>query len=154
GLAVIVAHHDRKMDAEDVFDTVSGTLGLIGGVDTIAVLKRKAQGVVLYVEGRDLVDTVEKAVQFDRETCRWTILGEAAEFHRSAERTRVLAVLKEAGRPLSVNEIKAAADLQNRDAADKLLQRMAGAGEIRRFDRGKYGLSFTPLSEVSESPKV
>jgi hypothetical protein len=66
----------------------------------------------------------------------------------------VLAVLKEAGRPLSVNEIKAAADLQNRDAADKLLQRMAGAGEIRRFDRGKYGLSFTPLSEVSESPKV
>ena len=47
GLGVFVAHHDRKMDAGEVFDTVSGTLGLIGGVDTIAVLKRKAQGVSL-----------------------------------------------------------------------------------------------------------
>src|SRR5262249_32029074 len=34
GLAFLVAHHDRKMAAEDVFDTVSGTLGLTGGVDT------------------------------------------------------------------------------------------------------------------------
>ena len=96
GLGVFVAHHDRKMDAEDVFDTVSGTLGLIGGVDTIAVLKRKAQGVSLHVEGRDLVDGLEKAIHFDRETCRWQILGEAAEFHRSAERTRVLNALKAA----------------------------------------------------------
>ena len=28
GITIIVAHHDRKLDAEDVFDTVSGTLGL------------------------------------------------------------------------------------------------------------------------------
>ena len=35
GLAIMIAHHTRKMDADDVFDTVSGTLGLIGGVDTI-----------------------------------------------------------------------------------------------------------------------
>src|SRR5262249_43287855 len=35
GIAVLVNHHDRKMDAEDVFDTVSGTLGLTGAVDTI-----------------------------------------------------------------------------------------------------------------------
>jgi RecA-family ATPase len=40
-VAIIVAHHDRKTDAEDVFDTVSGTLGLTGGVDTIAVMKRR-----------------------------------------------------------------------------------------------------------------
>ena len=63
GLAFIVAHHDRKLDADDVFDTVSGTLGLTGGVDTIAILKRRAQGVTLYVEGRDLIESVEKAVK-------------------------------------------------------------------------------------------
>lgn len=45
GLAIIVAFHDRKADAEDVFDTVSGTLGLTGGVDAIAILKRNRQGV-------------------------------------------------------------------------------------------------------------
>jgi hypothetical protein len=29
GLAIIVAHHDRKMDADDPFDTISGTLGCL-----------------------------------------------------------------------------------------------------------------------------
>jgi hypothetical protein len=77
GLAVLVACHDRKMDADDVFDTVSGTLGLTGGVDNIAVLKRKAGAVTLHIEGRDLEDQIEKAIFFDRETCRWSILGEA-----------------------------------------------------------------------------
>ncbi len=158
GLAFFVAHHDRKMDAEDVFDTVSGTLGLIGGVDTIAVLKRKAQGVTLHIEGRDLVDSVEKAIQFDRETCRWQILGEAAEFNRSAERTRVLNALKDAHAGLSVSEIKAAADIQSREATDKLLQRMAVDGQAIRLARGRYGHpdighSTVPLSEVVSDDK-
>jgi hypothetical protein len=150
GLTFIVAHHDRKMDAEDVFDTVSGTLGLTGGVDTIAVLKRTAQGVSLHVEGRDLLDTVEKAMRFDRETCRWVVLGEAAEVHRSGERTRVLAVLRDG--PRTVTEIKAAAELRSRDAADKLLQRMATAGQVERRGHGKYGLPSDPLSDVSDMP--
>src|SRR5215470_12349955 len=54
GISIIIAHHDRKMDADDVFDTVSGTLGLTGGVDAIAILKRNAHGITLHVEGRDL----------------------------------------------------------------------------------------------------
>jgi hypothetical protein len=97
-VAIIVAHHDRKMDAEDVFDTVSGTLGLTGGVDTIAVLKRRAGVTTVHVEGRDLAETVEKAISFDRETCRWMVLGEAAEIRRSTERSRVHAVLATATR--------------------------------------------------------
>src|SRR5262249_14737505 len=35
GIAVVVVHHLRKMDADDAFDTVSGTLGLTGAPDTI-----------------------------------------------------------------------------------------------------------------------
>jgi hypothetical protein len=148
GLAVIVAHHDRKMDAEDIFDTVSGTLGLTGGVDAIALLKRSAQGISLHVEGRDLEDTVEKAMLFDRETCRWQVIGNAADVHRSAERTRVLDAL--ANGPLTVSEIKSAADLKSRDAADKLCQRMTANGDIDRLDRGRYGLPMGMVSEVSE----
>jgi len=154
GLAFIVAHHDRKMDADDVFDTVSGTLGLTGGVDTIAILKRSGQGVTLHIQGRDLLEDVEKAVRFDRETCRWVILGEAAAVHRSVERTRVLEALRNGPVDgLGVREIKVAADVRSRSAIDKLLQRMATAGEIERRARGKYSLSGTPLSEVSEGPK-
>jgi AAA domain len=70
GISIIVAHHDRKMGADDVFDTVSGTLGLTGGVDAIALLKRNAGAVMLHIQGRDMEDEVEKVVRFDRETCR------------------------------------------------------------------------------------
>lgn len=157
-VAIIVAHHDRKMDADDAFDTVSGTLGLTGSVDTIALIKRLASGTTLHVRGRDLNDEVEKALSFDRETCRWSILGEAADVQRSSERARVLATLRDVAiEGLSVGEIKLDADMRSRDAADKLLQRMAKAGEIERRGRGRYVLPGTPLSkppsEASESPK-
>jgi AAA domain len=152
GLAIIAAHHDRKMDAEDVFDTVSGTLGLNGGVDTIAILKRNAQGVTLHVEGRDLEDSVKKAVHFDRETGRWAVLGEAADVHRSEARARVLDVLRDGPADgMSVSEIMGCAGIKQRDAADKLLQRMAKAGEIIRLKRGKYALPGRRMSDLSET---
>jgi hypothetical protein len=156
GLAIIASCHDRKMDAEDVFDTIGGTLGFTGGVDTVAVIKRRAGGTTLHIEGRDLPDTIEKAINFDRETCRWVILGEAAEVLRSNDRARVVVALRDAPpEGLSVCEIKVGADLRSRDAADKLLQRMAKDCEIERRGRGRYVLPGTPkpVSEVSESPK-
>lgn len=130
GVAIIVAHHDRKMDAPDVFDTVSGTLGLTGGVDTIAVIKRRAGAVTLHIEGRELPDLIEKAIKFDRDTCRWTVLGDATEVLRSSERTRVLKVLADAPEGLSTSEIVGAAELSSRNATDLLLSRMAADGEI------------------------
>jgi hypothetical protein len=50
-ITVIVVHHDRKSEADDVFDTVSGTLGLTGAADTIAILKREAGAVTFHVRG-------------------------------------------------------------------------------------------------------
>ena len=142
-LTIIVSHHDRKMDAEDVFDTVSGTLGLTAGIDTIAIIKRSRLGTTLHVQGRDLVDTIEKAVSFDRETCRWTILGEAAAVQLREQRTRVLAALKTEPDGLSVTEIIGRARLLNRNAADLLLGRMVADGEIERIKRGVYGMPGT-----------
>lgn len=40
GSSVVLVHHDRKADAEDYVETVSGSNGLTGGVDTIIVLTR------------------------------------------------------------------------------------------------------------------
>ena len=141
GLAIVVNHHDRKMDAEDVFDTVSGTLGLTGAVDTILVLARKAQGTTLHIRGRDIEDETALALQFNKETCRWSVLGTVAaqdEVHRSEERVRILAALKSAPDGLSVSEIIVAAQLRNRNAADLLLFKMKGDGEIANPRRGIY----------------
>jgi hypothetical protein len=149
-VAIIVAHHDRKTDAEDVFDTVSGTLGLTGGVDTIAIMKRRAGVVTLHVEGRDLAEAIEKAISFDRETCRWIVLGEAAAIQRSTERSRVHSVLATAPDGMSTTEIASVAGLRGRNAADLLLSRMVQDGEIERIKRGLYGLNGTRANLSAE----
>jgi RecA-family ATPase len=69
GIAIVLVHHLRKADADDAFDTVSGTLGLTGAPDTILVLKRDTAGnIILHGRGRDLVE-IEKAVTFNRDAC-------------------------------------------------------------------------------------
>src|SRR5206468_12849431 len=94
GIAVLVLTHTRKMDAEDPIDTISGSLGLAGCADTSVILSRGPKGTTLYLRGRD-VEQQEHAVLFNAETCRWTILGDAAEVHRSDSRTKILTILDE-----------------------------------------------------------
>jgi len=140
GLAIVVLHHDRKSEADDAFDTVSGTLGLTGAADTILIIKRRPNGVVLFARGRDIEES-ETAMQFDKASCRWAILGAASEVHRSNERARVILALKTAGQPLTTREIMDEAEMRNRNAADILLGKMVKDGEILRVGRGRYSLS-------------
>jgi hypothetical protein len=144
GVAVIVVHHDRKMEADDVFDTISGTLGLTGAVDTMLVLKRQTGTVTLHVRGRD-IEEAEKAIQFNKETCRWTIMGEAAEVKRSAQRARVMDVLSRASEGVSPAELASEIDI-TRDNAKKVLRRMAEAGEIQSLGNGRYRMVSPPVS--------
>ena len=140
GIAVVINHHVRKMEADDPFDTVSGTLGLTGAADTILVLKRQSGAVTLHARGRDIEES-ETALQFDRSTCRWTILGEAADVHMSHQRAAVLAALAGAGADgLAVSEIMAATGNSNRNAMDILLFKMKVADEVVRFKRGVYAI--------------
>jgi len=129
------------MDAEDVFDTVSGTLGLTGAVDTILVLTKKAHGITLHIRGRDIEDETALAMQFSNG--RWSVLGSAPEIQRSSERTQIIKILTDAADGLSVTEIMAGAGLSNRNATDILLFKLAEAGDIERVKRGVYGLPGT-----------
>jgi RecA-family ATPase len=74
GLAIVVLHHTRKMAADDLMETVSGSYGVSGAVDTILVMANRPNGAVLDIRGRD-VESAELAIEFDKETCRWRLLG-------------------------------------------------------------------------------
>ena len=152
GIAIVVLHHDRKTDADDTFDTVSGTLGLTGAADTILIVKRRTNGVVLYARGRDIEES-ETALQFNKATCRWTILGTAAEVHRSVERARVIGALKSAGQPLSVGEIMIEAEMRNRNATDVLLSKMVKDGELARVRKGRYALSSEHGGKIGQTER-
>src|SRR4051794_27852709 len=99
GVAIVLVHHVRKMEADDPFDTVSGTLGLTGCPDSIIILKRDAAGTMLLGRGRDL-EEVEKAVTFNKQSCAWTIEGDAEDVRRSAQQQAIVAALRESDEPL------------------------------------------------------
>ena len=151
-LAVVVVHHTRKMEAEDPFDTVSGTRGLTGAADTIMVLKRDigTAKTVLYVRGRD-VEEVETALEFKRDIGTWVILGAAHEVGKTNERDAILNVLKGHSEPLTAREIS---DLlgKNYEATRKCLTRMAHADEIEKTGRGLYTCPNSP--NVPTAPPI
>jgi hypothetical protein len=149
GIAILIIHHTRKMEADDAFDTVSGTLGLTGAADTILVLNKRAGAVTLHARGRDIEES-ETALQFNKETCRWTILGAAGEVHRSNERGRIIEALTGASEGLGVREIMALAEFRSRGAMDVLLSKMVKTGEIERCGRGSYKLPPTQRSEAGK----
>jgi hypothetical protein len=132
GLGVVVVHHRRKLESDDPLDSVSGTTGLTGAADTVLVLNRDSQGVTLYGRGRD-IDDIETAVEFDKTTGRWSILGPASEVRRSDERTRVIEALGRGA--MKVADLVAATGT-SRNNLDQLLFKMAGKGEIVRPKRG------------------
>ena len=140
GIAIVVIHHLRKMDADDPLDQVSGTTGLSGSADTVLVLNRTSSGTTtLHGRGRDIED-IEKAVQFDQGTCTWTVLGEASSVRYTGERAAVLAALREAGEPMSPTDVAAITSMKVANVR-KLLARSAKDGLIVRVGRGKYALA-------------
>jgi hypothetical protein len=137
GLAIVVVHHTRKMAADDLMETVSGSYGVSGAVDTILVMATKASGVVLDIRGRD-VESAELAIEFNKDTCRWRVLGHAAEVHVSEQRAKIIAALKEAGQPMTIAVLIEATGMKKRNRIEVLLGRMAKEGEIQRVGKGLY----------------
>jgi hypothetical protein len=139
GLGALILHHTRKMESDDPIDSVSGTLGLAGCVDTVAVLARTGKGTTLYIRGRD-VEEQEKAIVFNKETCRWTILGEAEEVQRSQTRQKILTLLDDVSlvkEALGPKEIA----LQTYISENTVNQRLIGMlrdEEIIKVIRGGY----------------
>lgn len=141
GVAVVVVHHTRKSAADsDPFEKVSGTLGLSGAADTTIILDRDQNGCTLYGRGRD-IEEIETAVLFDRPTCRWNVLGKAADVRRTDERSVILDLLadnQDAPGGMSPAEIADALGI-TRNNVKQLLFKMAKAGEVVKVGKkGRY----------------
>jgi RecA-family ATPase len=138
-VAVALVHHLRKAEADDAYDTVSGTLGLTGAPDTVMIIRRDGESTVLRARGRDL-EEIERAVRFDSETCTWAVLGEAKEVRQSDERSAIVEALTEAGEPLGPNQIAATTGMRAGNVR-RLLGKMKRDGAVEKTKRGKYALT-------------
>lgn len=102
---IVVVHHDRKADASDPYDTVSGTLGLNGAADTLVMLKRREHSTRLLVRGRDVEDD-ELELDWLSDTCRWTIIPKPPTHEANDERIRLRERVRELlAQNMSIREI-------------------------------------------------
>ena len=81
GICLLVVHHTRKMEAEDSFDMISGTNGLLGAADGAFIMQKKRRTdntALLDIVGRDQPDQ-ELTLGFDRKRCVWEFQGAETE---------------------------------------------------------------------------
>ena len=135
---IVFVHHTRKEKADDPIDSVSGTAGLTGAVDTIIVLEREpgTRYGTLHVKGRDVLER-ELALSFDEDTGRWSQLGMADDWRRTEARNQVLRVLVNAPEAMSPTDIASALG-KKRGAVRTMLHRMVKSGEVVMIANGKY----------------
>ena len=138
-MALLVLHHQRKMGCEDIYDSVSGTLGITGAADTTFILQRAKSGVssILSGRGRDL-DDFALAVQFDKPSGLWRLLGDAHEVALSSQRQEVLKALRESG-PVGPTALAVVLG-KNVNVVKQTLFQMARAGDVFRAGNGTYTL--------------
>lgn len=86
--------------------------------------------------GRDVAE-FETALEFQKDTCRWRVLGEAAEVRRSDERKTILDALVTATEPMGSRDIADVTD-QTDGNVRRLLAKMTRAGEVEKVKRGLY----------------
>jgi RecA-family ATPase len=135
-VAIVLVHHQRKLAADDLMDTISGSTGLTGAVDTVMILHKTAQSTTLFTRGRD-IEEVHTAMEFDGETCKWQALGDADEVKRTSEREEILNLLRQSEEPLSPTSI---AELSGRprNNVKQLLFKMNKSGDVHKQERGLY----------------
>jgi AAA domain/Winged helix-turn-helix DNA-binding len=146
GIAVQLVHHTRKMGDEDFVATISGTHGLAGASDAIAVLKRirgKADG-ILSITGRD-VDEAEYALRFAADIGAWQLTDTPPAEVRMAETH--LQILRYVRGHEGVGPTQIAEDTGlNLNLVKQAVRRMARDGDLDSDGKGHY---FAPVTAVT-----
>lgn len=137
GVAILVVHHLRKLEAGDPLDMISGSTGLTGGVDGAMVLKRDRgkQDATLVVDGRDIEEPSEFALRWDADIASWSLMGDAEEYRRSEERRRIIELLERMDEPMYPKDIAEALE-KNRSTTRVLLANMKQDDQVEDTGRG------------------
>jgi hypothetical protein len=166
GATLLTNHHDRKANADDFVDAVSGTHGLAGAADTIIVLARNRQEAagLVKVTGRDVAEG-EYAATF-KDGAVWELDGHDLEVAREKAQkvratTRATAgagdrmldvVLYAYAHPEGVRrgDVAKALNMEPK-AATVYLARAVDAGRLQRAERGLYTPVISVTSVTSEA---
>lgn len=135
-LCILIVTHQRKMDAEDIFDTVSGSTGLTGAADAVLILETIRGDATLHVTGKD-IESTEYAVSLDIPTFSWTMLGDKSEIQKSRDKQMVYDAVKASNSSMSPSEISGITGVKLW-AVKRILAGFLDEGKIRKVEYGRY----------------
>ena len=133
--------HLRKAEAEDIFDTLHGSVAYQGVQDALWVLERPPRGSVGVLHTCQN-DGDPQALQVSFGHGHWEFLGHDDDIRQSKERQLVRELAADAGdRGLSIPDIlKALSQPRERyQAVKQLLYRMIQDNQMMRLSRGRFG---------------
>lgn len=156
GSSLILVHHTRKAEGVDFIDAVSGTQGIAGAADTIAVLRRDRgeQGAILNVTSRDAKEG-EYALILD-DSGNWEINGTTLEEAAAAAHTEnqtaglgdrmaeLIAIVNRHPEGIGARDVGTLLHMDDNQAR-MYLKRAFDSGRITRPKRGTYA----PVTSVT-----
>ena len=138
-ICILLIHHFRKSESDDIFDTFSGSYGLTGAADGLLGLQRKSAGqadAILHVTGRD-VEPAEYALKFIPEYLSWNLIGKADEVAATAEQQMIIEVLKNAKDTMTPKDIADGLEMKQQSVKNTLLK-LKNRGLVSKEGYAKY----------------
>lgn len=137
-ISMLLNHHQRKMAADDVMDTILGTQGIAAAADGLLVMVDGSgqSNCNLTVKGRD-VEEVTFALKFDPEVLRWNLLESITETKSTPLKQKIYDLLKVCGEPLTPKIIAERTSLREQYVKNTL-PKLLSEGGIIKVDRGQY----------------
>ena len=92
-ITIVIVHHTRKADSDDICQRISGTNALFGASDGALILSRRRNDTEakLQIVSRDQADQ-ELTLEFDHEHCIWELVKAEKEVLRKAIDPRIKAI--------------------------------------------------------------
>ena len=141
-VCLVMLTHLRKAEADDIFDTLHGSVAYQGVQDSLWVLERPPHDSVGVLHVREN-DGDDQALHVSFAAGHWEFLGRDDAMKLSQNRQAILELFEEKERPLSIDEIlKGLSRPRDRyQAVRQTLHRMVQDEQIVRLGRGRYAAS-------------
>jgi hypothetical protein len=137
-ICILIIHHMRKSESNDVMDDFSGTFGLTGAADGLLAFKRKTgqSDAELHIVGRD-VDAAEYALKYHPDIWTWELLGNAEEVKTTQSKQLIYDTIKDSGEDLTPKEIQKISGVKYWTVI-KNLKLLTEDGSLSKTTYGKY----------------
>lgn len=143
-LCILLVHHTRKQVADDSFDTISGTNGLLGAADGAFILqkeKRISNKATLNITGRDQQDQCLH-LEFNPDNCIWELVEEETELY-SEPKDKLLekiSTLLSASKPEWIGTATSMIEELKLDLKPNMVSRKLNVSVSRLFN--EYGIRY------------